>query len=150
MLLEIGNVEGFDTYSPNKNAIFDNKPLTQIMTLTEFPIFTYPNIIQTVKFIDVLWFNEQGFPKFTFEVEITPQFRNALLKFCDLSEFYANFYIIADEKSQDKYHREISRSVFRGIRDRCFFKTCDQVQDMYIKSLEKQEVSAGFFNGRKS
>ena len=33
MLLEIGNVEGFDTYSPNKNAIFDNKPLLQIMTL---------------------------------------------------------------------------------------------------------------------
>ncbi|GAH78756.1 unnamed protein product, partial [marine sediment metagenome] len=37
MLLEIGNTEGFDTFSPNKNAIFDNKPLLQIMTLSEFP-----------------------------------------------------------------------------------------------------------------
>ena len=148
MLLEIGNMEGFDTYSPDKNAIFDNKTLTQIMTLVEFPKFTYPNIIQTIKFIDVLWFNEQGFPKFTFEVEITPQFRNALLKFCDLSEFYANFYIIADENNQDKYYREISKSVFSGIKDRCFLKTCEQVQDMYIKSLEKQKVSTGFFYDR--
>ncbi len=150
MLLEIGNMEGFDTYSPNKNAIFDNKPLTQIMTFTEFPNFTYPNIIQSVKFIDVLWFNDQGFPKFTFEVEITPQFRNSLLKFCDLSDFYTNFYIITEAKNQDKYLREISRAVFKGIKGRCFFKTCDQVQNMYLKSLEKQKVSAGFFNDRKS
>ena len=119
------------------------------MTITEFPNFTYPNIIQSVRFIDVLWFNEQGFPKLTFEVEITPQFRNALLKFSDLSEFYANFYIITDEKNKDKYYREISRSVFKEIKDRCCFITCDQIQDMYIKSLEKQRVSAGFFNGKR-
>ena len=149
MLLEIGNMEGFETYSPNKNAIFDNKPLTQIMTLTAFPNFTYPDIIQAVKFIDVLWFNERGFPKLTFEVEITPQFRNALLKFCDLSEFHADFYIIADEKNQDKYYREVSKLVFSEIKERCFFKTCEQVQNMYIKSLEKQKVSAGFFNDQR-
>jgi len=145
MLLEIGNMEGFDTYSPNKNAIFDNKPLLQIMTLSEFPNFTYSNIVQSVRFIDVLWFNEQGFPKFTFEVEITPQFRNSLLKFSELSDFYTTFYVIAEAENQDKYHREISRSVFRGIKGRCLFKTCDQVRGMYFKSIEKQRVSAEFF-----
>ncbi|MBA7471712.1 hypothetical protein ES707_07021 [subsurface metagenome] len=145
MLLEIGNMEGFDTYSPNKNAIFDNKPLLQIMTLSEFPNFTYPNIVQSVRFIDVLWFNNRGFPKFTFEVEITPQFRNSLLKFSELSDFYTKFYVIAEAENQAKYHREISRSVFRGIKERCLFKTCDQVRDMYLKSIEKQRVSADFF-----
>ena len=145
MLLEIGNTEGFDTYSPNKNAIFDNKPLLQIMTLSEFPNFTYSNIVQSVRFIDVLWFNDRGFPKFTFEVEITPQFRNSLLKFSELSDFSTKFYVIAEAENQDKYHREISRSVFGGIRERCLFKTCDQVRDMYLKSIEKQRVSADFF-----
>jgi len=145
MLLEIGNMEGFDTYSPNKNAIFDNKPLLQIMTLSEFPNFTYSNIAQSVRFIDVLWFNDRGFPKFTFEVEITPQFRNSLLKFSELSDFDAKFYVIAEAGNQGKYHREISRSVFREIRERCLFKTCDQVRDMYLKSIEKQRVSADFF-----
>ena len=145
MLLEIGNMEGFDTYSPNKNAIFDNKPLLQIMTLSEFPNFTYPNIIQSVRFIDVLWFNDRGFPKFAFEVEITPQFRNSLLKFSELSDFYTTFYVIAEAENQDKYRREISKSVFGGIRERCLFKTCDQVRDMYLRSIEKQRVSADFF-----
>jgi len=146
MLLEIGNVEGFDTYSPNKNAIFDNKPLLQIMTLSEFPNFTYPNTIQSVRFIDVLWFNDRGFPKFAFEVEITPQIRNSLLKFSELSDFYTTFYVIAEAKNQGKYHREVSRSVFREIKERCLFKTCDQVRNMYLSSVEKQRVSADFFN----
>ncbi len=145
MLLEIGNTEGFDTFSPNKNAIFDNKPLLQIMTLSEFPNFTYPNIIQSVRFIDVLWFNDRGFPKFAFEVEITPQFRNSLLKFSELSDFDTVFYLIAEEENQNKYHREISRSVFREIKRRSLFKTCDQVRDMYVKSIDKQRVSDDFF-----
>ncbi|MFH0931293.1 MAG: hypothetical protein V1890_05105 [Candidatus Zixiibacteriota bacterium] len=145
MLLEIGNMEGFDTYSPNKNAIFDNKPLVQIMTLSKFPSFTYPKIIQAVRFIDVLWFNERGFPKSAFEVEITPQFRNSLLKFSDMSDFNVSFYLISEEKHLDKYHGEISRSVFKEIEKRCFFTTCNQVRDMYLKSIEKQEVSKAFF-----
>lgn len=145
MLLEIGNVEGFDTYSPNKNAIFDNKPLLQIMTLSEFPNFTYSNITQSVRFIDVLWFNDRGFPKFAFEVEITPQFRNSLLKFSELSDFYTTFYLIAGAENQDKFHREILRSVFTEIKERCLFKTCAQVRDMYLKSIEKQRISAEFF-----
>jgi len=145
MLLEIGNMEGFDTYSPNKNAIFDNKPLLRIMTLSECPNFTYSNIIQSVRFIDVLWFNDRGFPQSAFEVEITPQFRNSLVKFSELCDFYVTFYLIAEAKNQDKYHREISRSVFGEIKERCLFKTCDQVRDMYLKSIEKQKVSAEFF-----
>ncbi|NQS98922.1 MAG: hypothetical protein HQ591_10750 [candidate division Zixibacteria bacterium] len=145
MLLEIGNIEGFDTYSANKNAVFDNKPLNQIMTLSEFPNFTYPRIIQSIRFIDILWFNDRGFPKSAFEIEITPQFRNSLIKFCELSDFFTKFYIIAESKNKKKYEREISRPVFKEIKGRCLFKTCDQVREMYLKSVEKQKVYTEFF-----
>lgn len=145
MLLEIGNVEGYDTYSPNKNAIFDNKPLMQIMTLSEFPNFTYPTIIQLVKFIDVLWFNERGFPKFAFEVETTPQFRSSLVRFSDLCDFNVSLYLISEVEYQNKYYREVSRSVFKEITERCSFKTCKQVKNMYLKSIDKQKVTREFF-----
>ena len=95
MLLEIGNVKGFDTYSPNKNALFNRKNLSQIITIEIFPNFTYPEIVRTAKFIDVLWFNKRGFPKFAFEVEITTGFRNSLVKFSELSDFDMKFYLIA-------------------------------------------------------
>lgn len=145
MLLEIGNMEGFDTYSPNKNAIFDNKPLLQIMTLSDFPNFTYSNIVQSAKFIDVLWFSERGFPKHAFEVEVTPQFRNSLVKFSELCDFQVSFYLISEAKHQNKYSREISRAIFNEIKGRSLFKTCEQVKDMYLKSIAKQRISAEFF-----
>jgi len=145
MLLEIGNMEGFDTYSPNKNAIFDNKPLLQIMTVSDFPNFTYASIVQATKFIDVLWLNERDFPKFAFEVETTPQFRSALVKFGELCDFLVSFYLIGDAKYYDKYESEISRAVFKQIKGRCLFRTFEEVTNMYLKSLEKQNVSAGFF-----
>lgn len=145
MLLEIGSMEGFDTYSPNKSAVFDNKSLLQIMTLSEFPNFTYPNIIQSVRFIDVLWFNERGFPNSVFEVETTPQFRNSLVKFGELCDFNITFHLIADAKYYDKYENEISRAVFKEIKGRCLFRTFEKVTDMYLKSVEKQKVSAEFF-----
>jgi len=145
MLLEIGNIDGFDTYSPNKNCIFDNKPLSQIMTLSEFPDFTYPNIIKSTKFIDVLWFNERGFPKSAFEVEITPQFRNSLVKFSDLSDFDISFFIISEAKYLNKFQNEISRSVFKEVKKRCLFNTCEHVREMYRKSVDKYKVSYHFF-----
>ncbi len=146
MLLEIGNMEGFDTYSPNKKAIFDNKTLLQIMTLSEFPNFTYPSIVQCVRFIDVLWFNQRGFPKFAFEIEITPQFRNSLLKFSELGDFNSTFYVVAESENREKYLREVSRSVFAGVKERCSFKTSDQVRDMYLKSVQKDRVTRQFFS----
>jgi hypothetical protein len=135
MLLEIGNMEGFDTYSPNKNAIFENKPLLQIMTLSSFPNFTYPNIIQAVRFIDVLWFNDRGFPKSAFEVETTPQFRSSLVKFGELCDFYTSFYLITDVKYYDKFQSEIARAVFKEIKERCSFITFEQITDTYLKSV---------------
>jgi len=145
MLLEIGNMEGFDTYSPNKNAIFDNKPLSQLMTLPDFPNFTYSSIVQAVRFIDVLWFNERGFPKSAFEVETTPQFRSSLVKFGELCDFCTSFYLITDVKYHDKFQGEIAKAVFKEIKERCSFMTFEQIMDMYLKSVEKQKVFAEFF-----
>jgi hypothetical protein len=144
MLLELGNMEGFDTYSPNKNAIFDNKPLSQLMTLPDFPDFTYPNIVQAVRFIDVLWFNDRGFPKCAFEVETTSQFRSSLVKFGELYDFYTSFYLITNVKYHDKFQSEIARAVFKEIKERCSFITFEQITDMYLKSVEKQKVYVGF------
>ena len=146
MLLEIGNIEGFDTFSPNKNAVFENKTLLQIMTLSDVPDFTYRSIIESVRFIDVLWFNDRGFPKFAFEIETTPQFRSSLIKFSELCDFQTVFYLISQSEFQEKYNREISKSIFKGIKERCLFKTCNRVKDMYLKSIDKQKVFNGFFD----
>lgn len=70
MLLEIGELQQYETYTYDKNKTFDGKALGLITSIKECPEFTYPNIIQqSVKFIDVIWFNKRKFPAFVYEVE---------------------------------------------------------------------------------
>ncbi|MGA2916216.1 MAG: hypothetical protein ABSE89_09355 [Sedimentisphaerales bacterium] len=145
MLLEIGNTEGYETYSPNKNAIFENKTLSSLMTVDSCPEFTFQQLIGRIKFIDVLWFNDRAFPKFAFEVQTTPQFRDIFVKYADLVDFYTTFYTISRLEYKHKYERELSRPIFKEIRKRCFFKSFEQVDNLYLKSLEKAKISAEFF-----
>lgn len=60
MLIEIGNMDGFNTYTPDKNGIFVNRELGKITTLDTIPKFTYENIVNdSIRFVDVIWFNER-------------------------------------------------------------------------------------------
>ena len=54
MLLEIGNINGFKTFAPDKSGRFTSQKLCDIMTLKEIPKFTYEHILQSTRFIDVI------------------------------------------------------------------------------------------------
>jgi hypothetical protein len=145
MLLEIGNCKEYNTYAPNKNASFKNKRLVQLMTLMEVPNFTYSSIVKAVKSIDVLWFNERGFPKYAFEIEYTTQFRNSLIKFSELADFHMLFYFVSGTKRENKYYQETSKAIFKDIVKRCKFITYNQVMKMYDASVDIRKASLDFF-----
>ena len=70
MLIEIWNMNWFETFTPDKNQVFENKQLWKITTLNEVPLFTYESIInESIRFVDVVWFNERLFPSKLIEVE---------------------------------------------------------------------------------
>ncbi len=103
-LLEIGNFRQFDTYTNDKSWIFQNKTLGNLSTKNQIPPFTYERIIkESARFIDVIWFNNRGFPSSIFEVEHSTDFRGALIKFTELQDFKTNFYCISDESKRKKY-----------------------------------------------
>ncbi len=142
MLLEIGNnkkdVE--NTYTYDKSWIFDNKRLGSLSTLSEIPLFTYENIIKdTVRFFDVIWFNEKGFPYKVFEVEQSTNFRNAFIKFMELQDFQAIFYCISSKDREEKFYKELNKSTFILLKrnNRCFFRNYNEVENDYKIALSK-------------
>jgi len=145
MLLEIGAYKDFETYSPNKKAIFNNRTLSSIMTFNKCPNFTYPRVISKIQHIDVLWINERGYPKHVFEVEISPQFPKAFLKFMELQDFMSSFYIISDSQNEIGFLKEISSPIFLEIKARCKFWSIDQINDLYDKSLEGHKIDKLMF-----
>lgn len=134
MLLEIGNnrEEVGDTYTNDKKWIFQNKTLGSLSTLQTTPSFTYEKIIkETVRFFDVIWFNKRGFPIKIFEVEQSTDFRDAFVKFIELQDFQTLFYCISEEYRKGKFTKEINKSAFELIKNRCEFRTYQQVENDY-------------------
>jgi hypothetical protein len=140
MLIEIGNnrKEVDDTYTNDKKWIFQNKTLGSLATLETIPPFTYEHIVkETVRFADVIWFNKRGFPYKIFEVEHSTDFRDAFVKFIELQDFKTFFYCISTEDKKEKFDRELQKSAFEALQNRCEFKTYENVQNDYENILRE-------------
>lgn len=134
MLIEIGNLRGFDTYTNDKSWIFDGKNLGNLISLKSIPPFTYEKIIsKSTSFFDVIWFDgdEFLFPTRICEVEHSTDFRDALVKFKELEFFNTEFYCISDEKRRSKFENEISKKAFQSIKDRVKFQSYRDIEMTY-------------------
>lgn len=133
MLLEVGNINGFKTFAPDKSGRFTSQKLCEVMTLQEIPKFTFDHILQSTRFIDVIWFNERNFPNSVFEVENSTNFRNSLVKFVELQDFTASMIMIApnDKSKINKYNQEIEKSAFAAIKNRVKFYNYDKIVGLY-------------------
>ncbi len=143
MLLEIGNINGYKTFSPDKGSRFVTKKLDEVMTLSEVPNFTYDNIIQSTRFIDVIWFNNRNFPHTVFEIENSTNFRNSLVKFVELQDFTTKMILIApkNQSKHHKYQQEIEKSAFSSIKSRVQFYDYDFVEKLYENQIVANQYS---------
>jgi len=141
MLVELGNLDGYDTYTADPGRVFDNKRLGSITSLPKVPAFTYPQLVSTARYIDVLWFNERRFPERAFEVEYSTNFRNSLVKFTDLQDFNIRFYLVAPSEGRSKYDREIGRAAFERIAKRCAFWAFEKLEKFYQSRVAFAEAA---------
>lgn len=145
MLIEIGNIQWFETYTPDKNGIFINRELWKISTLQTIPEFTYPKIIQdSIRFIDVIWFNERGFPARLFEVENSTDFRAGFIKFNEIQDFRTDFIFVAPEIRKQKFETEKSKQAFKNISERCWFLNYDFVENWYQNQIDGKKYNSVF------
>lgn len=140
MLIEIGNErnEVENTYTNDKKWIFNHKALGSLATISEVPLFTFENIIkETVRYFDVIWFNSRNYPIKIFEVEHSTDFRNAFIKFMELQDFRTTFCCISLENKKEKFRRELNKTAFEPLRNRCEFFSYEQVENDYNRALTK-------------
>lgn len=141
MIIEMGNMDGFDTYTPDKSKIFDNKQLGNLITIKKIPNFTYKKIIHSIQYIDVIWFNRRGFPEKVFEIEDSTDFRNSLVKFTEIQDFKTNFNLISASERRKKYEQEVTRAAFQSIIERCRFIDYNDIEKLYTARLNYHNVN---------
>lgn len=146
MLIEIGNLNGFKTFSPDKSGLFVNKRLGEIITQPDIPKFTFESILQSSKYIDVIWFNERQFPNSIFEVENSTNFRNSLVKFVELQDFVTTMTLIAPKETSktNKFNQEIEKSAFASIKNRVKFYDYEYIEKLYNHQIASQQFKSFF------
>jgi hypothetical protein len=138
MIAEIGVMKGFKTYVPpqDQNKKFLNKTLGETVNLNDIFNFTYENLIQKVRSIDVFWFNERKFPSYVFEVEHTTNFINSLQKFLELQDFNVNMYIVSSALRKNEFLTKIDLMSFKSIKDIVKFIDYEYISQWHSKVFE--------------
>lgn len=143
LLITIGNSRKFETWIPNqdKNKRYLETSLGSLSSIkNDFFEFSYPCFVKRAKTIDVIWFNNRRMPHAFFEVEHTTDISHSLLKFNELQDFYANFYIVANQSRENQFN-DILKSTysFQSIRNRVQFLSYQQLTNDFDMDLIQRE-----------
>lgn len=150
LCVELGNFNHFMTYTADPSAPYrDNLCVGSFTSLKEFPRFSYDDILNEAKRIDVVWFNqsELSFPKKVFEVvdsinTITGAFNRSL----QLQEFQTKFYIVAPEKHYQKFEQTSNMKVYQPTKDRFSFISYDRIISIYENAYKLNSLASGILD----
>ena len=145
LLLEIGKMRKFLTYAPaqDKKKKYLQTTIGQIANTTEIPPFTFANIINRARTVDVIWFNERKMPSAFFEVEHSTDIQNSLLKFYELQDFNAQFKIDASDLRKPEFEKKLNYSSFKAIKDKVNFLSYEELSQIhtYYSKLVSQKLT---------
>ena len=143
LLVELGNYEQYDTYCADRTAVFQsNVQLGQLTSISEFPEFTYPEIVQIAKRIDVIWFNKRGdkFPKRAIEVvHSLGTLEPSLNRTYQLKEFQTDFLIVSPKKYLGRISRKLQREPYSIHSERFSFRPYGDVINSYEYRLAMEQ-----------
>lgn len=140
--LEIGNFLDLDTYTADPTSTYNNLTLSTLATLGTVPPFTYEEILDSTKRIDILWFNKRGyqFPKRAIEiVDSIGTLEQALKRHLQLIEFSLDFYIIGKREYKAKIEKEMNREPYIRVKDRYKVKDYDEIIELYKNPIAYQD-----------
>jgi len=142
--LELGNFKKYDTYTADPSALYrDNIHLYDIATIGDFPHFTYDDIIQQTRLIDVIWFNKGNlmFPQCVFEVvDSIGTLNGALNRSLQLDNFRTKFNIVAPEEHRKKFMQTINLAPYSSRKDRFQFVNYDTMERLYTNAADTNKI----------
>jgi len=138
LVVEIGNFKGFQTFVPtqDKNKPYAQKKLGDVSTLPKMYEFTYAEVLRRAQTIDVAWLNSRKYPDSFFEIEHSTDIYNSLIKFVELQDFRAKFYIVADNRRKMEFETKIGFNAFSSIKPFVKFLNYDSVSELHTKVSE--------------
>jgi len=135
-LIDIGNIRGYDTFSPDKSKKFNEKRLDSYTSVTKCPELQFTDY-NSLKHIDVVWFrrtNSHYYPEYAFEVEFSTGVWSGFGRLSTLREYQTKLYVITHDS---KKYNQVSNS-FPEMKNRIMSIIPDKIGLLY--SAEKNLI----------
>ncbi|MDR2151602.1 MAG: hypothetical protein LBO72_02170 [Helicobacteraceae bacterium] len=131
-LILIGSYLNYRTYTPDRGKQSIYGTLGDLCSEKEAPKESIPKIsIDKVKEIDVIWFDEEGYPTHAFEVEHSTDITKGLLRLYQIHKLRIKLYIIAEEDMRTKFNKEINANPFSKIREEYIYKNYQELDEFF-------------------
>jgi len=144
ILLKLGQILGYDTYSPDRNKDAYGQKLEDLISLDAIPQFTTPSLLDTIKNIDVIWFEDE-FPVCCFEVEHTTGVTTGLLRLFQTSQLNTKLFVVAPADVLKKFETEMNKMPFRKMKNRYIFRSYEDLIKFYYLAENYSGSKKSFF-----
>ena len=136
-LILIGSYLNYRTYTPDRSKQSIYGILGDLCSERDVPEGSIPALsAETVRFVDVIWFDEEGYPTHAFEVEHTTDITKGLLRLYQIHKLRIKMFVIADEVSKEKFQKEVQKNPFSKIKQDFIFKNYQEL-DEFFESVKK-------------
>ena len=139
-LILIGSYLNYRTYTPDRSKESIYGILGDLCSEKEVPKESIPRIsLDKVREIDVIWFDEEGYPTHAFEVEHSTDITKGLLRLYQIHKLRIRLYIIAEEEKRTKFNKEININPFNKIKEEYIFKNYQELDEFFdsVKQFTK-------------
>jgi len=143
VLLEIGKLLGFETYTADPSKVFEGRRLDEVSTLKDIP-----DILRGTKNIarvDVIWYNEDSPPSYLFEVEDRGTMRDALHRLYQARHLNARFFVVGPAENRRRFEEWVSTAPYKSSRKLYNFRTFGDIAKLrsLIKNAEELKRKFG-------
>jgi hypothetical protein len=137
-LLELGKMLGYIPYTVDQSREFEGKKLGDVALYKTIPSFASEKIMDTVKEIDVIWFDDDENPKMCFEVEHSTDVIHGLDRMVQLQHQNTKFFTVAPEEKRSRFEQLVTtRFPYKKFSDRFRFISYEELARFF-------EVTAPF------
>ena len=146
-LILIGSYLNYRTYTPDKSKESIYGMLGDLCSERDMPEGSIPSLsAETVRFVDVIWFDEEGYPTHAFEVEHTTDITKGLLRLYQIHKLRIKMFVIAEEISKDKFQKEIQKNPFCKIKQDFIFKNYQELDEFFESVKKFSKIQEKFLN----
>lgn len=147
LLLKIGKILGFDTYSPDKSKEAYGEKLGDYCSLEKMPTRFLGELVPMIKQIDVIWFKDDV-PKYAFEVEHTTKFGSGFQRLYQLHPMSTKLFIISSEANLPQFEKFIESAPYFKHRGIFYFRSYWELEQ-YFKAISEFEAINLSFLGKR-